>query len=420
IMASNFSLKQNISVEELSELLGLAIRESLNKVLGCQCNRLVRDFQAAFTSTFKTITRVKQAHYEKKMTSYASEKKMPISDGQIPGLDTAGYVNDTSVEYADALENLGEKSREKTDCKRLIEQTSGSFCSAQGSGMKGGAQQFCELSFTKSDVLPKENCRVDCQECSCITESVNVKDRNNLTFQTNQNVGNVSQPHWATGIPNNEIEEISQKLKNIKFEFPDCKNFAIGNSRCVSTETMAPTAQHIEEIDSDLASAIYESGTPSSMSGANFNQQVVLHGQFQRQLANRVSSTLPNPEVANSISNVFEKSLMEHERCNNLREVEIGLMMQRLRLKEAQMYVDAESNKLMRQSISVRQSKASFKESKFIDNKLNNTYVDLNRTCADHLVAGLMLMLFALAYGSWKYSYANLSKAVDMCHAIIK
>ncbi|XP_057845068.2 uncharacterized protein LOC131054548 isoform X2 [Cryptomeria japonica] len=422
ILASNYCLKQNFSAEEISELLGFAIKESLNKDLGSQCNHLVRDFKAAFTSTYKTITMVKQAHYEKKMTSCTSGKNTLISDGRMPGSATEGSAKNTLVEDADTLENPEGKFRENTDCKWLFKQTSGSLGSEQGNGMKGGVQQFHKLRFTKSDVqitsndkdaLPKEKYRVNCQECSCITESAKVKDQNNFTCQTNQCLGNVSPSHFGMDVVNNEIEELSQKLENLMFDSTECKDFPMGNIPSVATDSTACTGANIEKKNSDLESAINENGMPSSMSSASLNQQIVLNGQFERQPRNTTSSIVPLPEWTHSNSNVFEKSLMEQERCNKLREVEIALTLRRLRLKEEKMYVDAESNKLKRQSIAINQSKASFSESKFIDKKMNSAYVDLNRTCADHLVAGLMLMLLALAYGSWKYSHVNISQAVQ-------
>lgn len=530
-------MKEEFAAEEISELLGFAIEESLNKDLGSECNHLVRDFKAAFKSTYKTITRVKQAHYEKKMTSCISENNTLIPGGRMPGLATKGSAKNTLAEYPDTLENPEGKFKEKTDCEWLVEQSSGSLGSEQGSGMKDEVQQFHKLRFTKPEVqitsndkdnLPKENYNVkdlnnrtcqtnqclgnvllshsemgivkneieelskklenlmsDSEECkdlpmgnnpfvttdttastganieknnsdlasainengitssmssashqqivlngqserkpgyttSCITESFHVKDFNNHICQTNQCLGNVLPSHSEMGIVNNEIEELRKKLENLMADFAECKDVPMPNNPSVATDTTACTSANLENNNFDLPSAINENDIASSMSSASLNQQIVLNGQFERQPGYISRSVVPLPEWTHSMSNAFEKSLMEQERCNKLRQVEIALSMRHLRLKEEKMYVDAESNKLKRQSIALNQSKASFNESKFIDKKLNNAYVDLNRTCADHLVAGLMLMLLALAYGSWKYSHVNISQKVQTCHDITK
>ncbi|KAH9328574.1 hypothetical protein KI387_000682, partial [Taxus chinensis] len=137
------------------------MRESFNKVLGYQCNHL--DIEVTFTSTFKTITRVTKAHNENKMPSYALEKNILIFDGHVLGLDTVRYVNDTSVTYADGLEKLREKSREKTNYKWLIEQTSGSLGMCTGRERTTNAKRYepsCKRKWESGTADKQKVCKL--------------------------------------------------------------------------------------------------------------------------------------------------------------------------------------------------------------------------------------------------------------------
>lgn len=469
-LESNYQLKQDISAEKLSQILGLGLRESLHQLLGSGCNRLARDFEAAFITTFKTIRLVKQVHCEKWRISSLSEENISNRQGEMPGLATDGCVNDTKVENTDVSASLEGKLKQKSECRKLTQEHSCRLCSAQKDGMNGIGKQFSKPSFMEVDVQAtlsprhepsKGNCIVDCHKSKrCITAAVSDAECNYCSCLNssilNESTGDGPTSFWKTGFPKNKIEEISKKFKNMKLESADCKDVSLGDLPHVATER-TPTGRMIGENVSELTrtvydtcktsnmssssmgafpfvatdrktptgernrqhpceskKAIYDDGNTSSMPSSNLNKQVVLSGQFQQQLTHAASS-MAYPQWQQSICNVFEKSAIEQERCNDLREIEIGLAMKRLHLEESKLYVDAESNDLRRQSISFNQSKALFRESKFIDEKLNAAYIELSQTCADHLVAGLVVMLFCLAYGGWKYSYARLSEAVAMC-----
>jgi len=469
-LESNYQLKKDISAEKLSQLLGLAIRESLYQLLGSGCNRMARDFEGAFITTFKTIRLVKQVHCDNWRMSSLSEEKISNPHGQRPGLATDGCVNDAKVEHTDIWASLGGKLKQISDCKKLTQEHSCGLCSAQENGMNGVGQQLCKPSFMEADMqatlstrheASKGNCIVDCHKNKrCITAAVSDAECNNCNGLNssilNEPSGDGPTSFWKTGFVENKIEEISKKLNNIKLESADCKDISVGDlphvasestrickrigenvseltrtiyDNCktsnmssssmgafpfIATDWKNPTGERNGQHFCELKKAIHDDGKTSSMPGSNLNQQVVLHGQFEQQLVHAASS-MASPQWKQSICNVFEKSVIEQERCNDLREIEIGLTMRQLHLEESKLSVDAESNDLRRQKISFSQSKASFKESKFIDEKLNDAYMELSRTCADLLVAGLLVMLFCLACGGWKYSYARLSEAVAMC-----
>lgn len=86
-----------------------------------------------------------------------------------------------------------------------------------------------------------------------------------------------------------------------------------------------------------------------------------------------------------------------------------------LSMKEANLRLKSDSNSLMRESVDLSRDKAEFREAEFQDRKLVAAYADFTRTCADELVAGLCVMLSALSYGGYKYSYARLVDVVSTC-----
>lgn len=437
--------------------------------MGSGCDRIARDFEGAFIATFKTIRLVKQVHCDNWRISSLSEEKISNPYGQRPGLATDGCVNDANVEHTDVLASLGKKLKQNSGGKKHAQERSCDICSAQENGMNDTGQQHCKPSLMEADMQDtlsprheafKGNCITDCHKTKrCITAAVSDAKCNNCSCLNssilNEPSGDGPTSLWKTGFAKNKIEEISKKLKNIKLEHADCKDISMGDLPHVATERTCickkenfsvltritydncktsnmsssmgdfpfiaadgktPTGERNGQQFCELQKAIHDDGKTSSMPGSNLNHQVVLHGQFEQQLAHAASS-MNYPQLKQSICNVLEKSAIEQELCNDLREIEIGLTMRQLQLNESKLFADVEANDLIRQNISLNQSKALLKESKFVDDKLNAACMELSRTCADHLVAGLLVMLFCLAYGGCKYSYARLSEAVAMCQA---
>eukprot|EP01018_Ginkgo_biloba_P038938 Gb_37504 [translate_table: standard] len=342
-----------------------------------------------------------------------------------------------STECADALiheelgvASMGGKFPGKSVSRKHILESSSSLVSAEEHMMKVGGQEFCRPSFTKSgaQATPDNPERIlkfrhDDSNENCIVAKHERKNwgtvgfgdaecRDSTLVNSFVSAGDGHTCHPKTSLAS-EFEESSKQFEDFKLETADYADTCMGNLSFVETNKIISACERIGESECcDFPRKIHDQGKTSSMSGSYLNQQVVLHAQFQHQLTHDVG---PGPQWQQSICNAFERSVMEQERCNDLRAVEIGLTMKRLQLKEAQMCVESVSNDLRRQKISLNQSKASFKESKLTDEKLNRAYIELSRKCADELVAGLVLMFLALAYGGWKYSYERLSEAVGMC-----
>lgn len=140
------------------------------------------------------------------------------------------------------------------------------------------------------------------------------------------------------------------------------------------------------------------------------NQELVLRGEIN-QLACVPRSLGP---VINQLSTI-EKSVMEQARANDLKTLEIDLTMKKLKLKEAQLDLNFDSNSLERSKLAMGISKLSLKNEKFKTELEDTRHAELLKKCIDCLVAGLFIMSAALLYGAYVYSYERITKATASC-----
>lgn len=105
--------------------------------------------------------------------------------------------------------------------------------------------------------------------------------------------------------------------------------------------------------------------------------------------------------------------LMQQEM--HLRKMELAYKFRDLSLKEASLHLSSESNSLMRENVDLSRDKVEFREAEFLDRRLTAAHTLLATRCADEMVAGLCVMLCALFFGAWKYSYHRLVDAVSLC-----
>ncbi|GFP94163.1 protein cpr-5 [Phtheirospermum japonicum] len=112
---------------------------------------------------------------------------------------------------------------------------------------------------------------------------------------------------------------------------------------------------------------------------------------------------------------LIERSVNEQTRSNNLKEIEIGLTMEKLQLKKKKMELDSIANFLKRFKLSMGITKASFKADKFKTQAQETREVKLLTKCLDFLVAGLVVMLFSLGYGTYVYSHRRIIEATEAC-----
>lgn len=127
------------------------------------------------------------------------------------------------------------------------------------------------------------------------------------------------------------------------------------------------------------------------------------------------SPTTSGSVTNNSMISTFEKSVMEQSRSNDLKAVELGLTMRKLKLKETQVALNYDSNNLERSKLSMGISKASFKAEKFKNQLEDLRHGELNNKCIDCLIAGLLVMSTSLLYGAYVYSYQRIIEATTSC-----
>lgn len=147
--------------------------------------------------------------------------------------------------------------------------------------------------------------------------------------------------------------------------------------------------------------------------------QLVLCGKSNQHLA-RASHNMITPAFSDCIMTTYEKSVFEQTRSNNLKEVELGLAVRKLQMKQSQLAVSSYANCLEKVKICMNVSKAAFKEEKLRNQIQDSKHADLIKMCIDLLVSGLILMCVFLIYGAWIFSYQRITEATSSCTKIPK
>ncbi|OAY33389.2 protein CPR-5 isoform X2 [Manihot esculenta] len=145
------------------------------------------------------------------------------------------------------------------------------------------------------------------------------------------------------------------------------------------------------------------------------NQELNLNAQLIQRVC--VPSSLGSVIINQSI---IKKSVMEQARSNDLKTMEIGLTMKKLKLKEAQLALSFDSNHLERSKLAMGMSKASFKAEKFKNQVEDTKHAELLRNCLDCLVAGLFIMSISLLYGAYAFSYQRITDATASCNPSVE
>uniref|UniRef100_A0A0D9YYR6 Protein CPR-5 n=1 Tax=Oryza glumipatula TaxID=40148 RepID=A0A0D9YYR6_9ORYZ len=130
---------------------------------------------------------------------------------------------------------------------------------------------------------------------------------------------------------------------------------------------------------------IQESTSLSSM-----DNQIILHAGTDQQLV-KLPHNKASPEFDRHILNVFERSLNEQTRSNELKELEIGLNMRKLQLKQSQIALSSYSHMLEKIKISMGFQKASFREEKFRTQMEDTRHAELLRRLIDLLLTAVLV-----------------------------
>lgn len=148
------------------------------------------------------------------------------------------------------------------------------------------------------------------------------------------------------------------------------------------------------------------------------SHSLIVPGQFNQMV--HLPQFSSGSTINNSNMSSFEKSVIEQSRSNELKVVELGLMMKKLKLKETQLVLNSDSNHLERSKLAMGISKHSFRSEKFKNQQEDLRNSELNKKCIDFLIAGLLIMSSSLLYGAYVYSYQRIAEATASCTPLIE
>ncbi|KAJ7530367.1 hypothetical protein O6H91_14G001200 [Diphasiastrum complanatum] len=185
------------------------------------------------------------------------------------------------------------------------------------------------------------------------------------------------------------------------------------------------TSQSIQSPSEDLAeetsSFVYENGVNAPEEPMELVQRRPIHtvGMLHEAVilngSNFDSGFSADCVWRQALLDAFERSVDVQQHHNYIKSVKLAHSFKRLSLEEQQLHLTSESNNLMKQNMALNKSRVKFKLWKAFDKKMETAYMELNKTVADELIAGLVVMLVALLFGGWKFSYNRLSEVVQSC-----
>lgn len=146
------------------------------------------------------------------------------------------------------------------------------------------------------------------------------------------------------------------------------------------------------------------------------NKQIILHAGVSQQLV-QLPRSRSSPECDQDILNVFERSLNEQVRSNELKELEIGLNMRRLQLKQSHLALSSYSHMLEKIKISMGFQKAAFREEKLKTQMEDTRHAELLKKLIDMLLTAVVFMSACFGYGTYIYSYQRITAVTAACAA---
>ncbi|KQK01710.1 hypothetical protein BRADI_3g57717v3 [Brachypodium distachyon] len=146
------------------------------------------------------------------------------------------------------------------------------------------------------------------------------------------------------------------------------------------------------------------------------NKEIILHAGINQQLV-QLPRSRSGPESDQDILNVFERSLNEQVRSNELKELEIGLSMRKLQLKQSQLALGSYSHMLDKIKISMGFQKAAFKVEKFRTQMEDTRHAELLKRLIDMLLTAVVFMSICFGYGTYIYSYQRITAVTAACAA---
>ncbi|KFK28181.1 hypothetical protein AALP_AA8G482700 [Arabis alpina] len=156
----------------------------------------------------------------------------------------------------------------------------------------------------------------------------------------------------------------------------------------------------------ETSTSAYEAIEGSARPDSSMNE-IVLHEET-RQLSGVSRSSAMS-------STISERSLEEKARANDLKTMEIGLTMRKLRLKETELALSYESNNLGKSKLEMGVSKAAFEAEKFKTELEDTRKADMVTKVMDWLVVSVFNMLASMLYGAYVFSQQRITEATSIC-----
>lgn len=185
-------------------------------------------------------------------------------------------------------------------------------------------------------------------------------------------------------------------------DMPQC-SYRSGNSVPEVKLSAADSQSWIHDVQED---------TPLSF----MDNQIIPHVGVSHQLAHLTCGTSA-PGIFQRVLSVFERSVNEQARSNELKELELGLTVRGLHLKESQLSLSSEANELKKIEIRLGFQKVSFKVEKFKIQMENTRHAELLRKLIDMLLTAVVLMSICFGYGTYIYSYQRITAVTSACAA---
>lgn len=214
----------------------------------------------------------------------------------------------------------------------------------------------------------------------------------------------------TTGKKGSEFDTSRREILNseLTLDKGDCKRDVVQEDAC------SESIMHVGIRDQSNSSEEVKAGIPMDL----VSRSLIVPEQLN-QVA-RFPPISSGSIINNSNISSFEKSVMEQSRSNDLKAVELGLMMKKLKLKETQLVLGSDLNHLERSKLAMGISKAAFKAEKFKNQVEDQRHGELNKKCIDCLIAGLLVMSLSLLYGAYVYSYQRIAEATASCTPLIE
>ncbi|KAK2365160.1 protein CPR-5 [Trifolium repens] len=202
------------------------------------------------------------------------------------------------------------------------------------------------------------------------------------------------------------------KLNNMRLEIPSSKLNRGDCSRDIVMED--GQSRPLSHADTEIIDqSISREEVRDNFHMESITRDLALHEQSNQMVC--FSRTSSGALVNNPVISTFEKSIVEQCRSNDLKTVELGIAMKKMKLKETELALRYDLNDLQRSKLAVEVSKTSFKAEKFKTQLEDTRYGELNKKCIDCLIAGLFIMSSSLFYGAYVYNFERINEAAESC-----